>query len=151
MPVFNDSESIPQTVPNGDYIVRVEAIDYGISAGGKTSGSPIYKLKLRVEPFGCLVWEHLIDHELTGWKIDTFLKSCGVKIAKGDAFEFDKADAEKHKRTWVNVVGLRGWATLSTETYNDKQRNKVAVWITTKEKLPRYDDPRDAQEDACPF
>ena len=145
MPTFNDSEARLPFQPEGDYVWCVIEFGSKISSGGKTAGSDLYEVTLEIEPKGSRCFESLIDHEATAWKIDTFLKSAGVKIAKGEAFDFRKdvvenanaAEAnEKKPMKWVNPLGLRGWCHLVVEEYNGKKRNKVAIFYTDKAKLP---------------
>lgn len=148
MPTFNDSENMVQLVPEGDYRFKVVQFDEGISSGAKTAGSTMFKSKLQIElskpgEQGPTLFENFIDHSATAWRIDTFLKSCGVKIPKGAAFEFDRETAIRKKALHVNPYGLRGWCRLVVEDYKPsnstqtKQKNKVAAFYTDKEKLPR--------------
>lgn len=143
MPTFNDSENIAKFVPEGDYTFTVTEFDQAISQGGKTSGSTRYALTLEVDlPSGSRgprVFESLIDHASTAWKIDTFLKSAGVALAKGEGFEFNEGDARKHRAKFVNPIGLRGWCRLVVEEYpanSGKKKNRVSTFYTNKAKLP---------------
>lgn len=143
MPTFNDSENLIPFVPEGDYVFTVTEFNQAISAGGKTAGATKYELTLEVElkdgARGPRVFENLIDHSATAWKIDTFLKSAGVTLAKGEAFEFNVADAEASGARFVEPLGLRGWCRLVVEEYpanSGKRRNKVATFYTNKAKLP---------------
>jgi hypothetical protein len=155
MPVFNDSENKVSVLhEEGDYIYRVAALKCGVSAGGKTNGSDTYELSLLIEKSGGTVFETLIDHDATAWKIDVFLKSAGVTIPNGAAFEFDRERAENVGVRWVNAVGLRGWCKLGVETVTDrdgkpkmengkpKLRNRVAVFYTDREKLAPFVETR---------
>lgn len=142
MPTFNDSENLIPFVPEGDYVFTVTEFSQAISAGGKTAGSTKYELALEIElkdgARGPRVFENLIDHALTAWKIDTFLKSAGVTLAKGEAFEFNAEDAEAHRAKFVQPLGLRGWCRLGVEEYpvnSGKKRNKVATFYTNRAKL----------------
>ena len=167
MPKFNDSENQAPIQPDGDYIFRVIEFSSGISAGSKTRGSDDYKLTLELEPSGAKVNERLIDHPSCDWKIDTFLKSAGVQIAKGAAFEFQENRAIASGVPFINPIGLRGWCRIHTETYAKKgepaedkgkwtgKSNKVAIFYTDKPKLPRIDPPVEADpfaaEDGGPY
>lgn len=137
MPRFNDSEAKTFTVaPEGDYILRVTGFESGISSGGKTAGADKYEVEISIErPEGGRVWENLIDHDLTAWKIDCFIKCMGVVIPKGAGFEFDAEKAAQHGVTYVDPFGLRGWGKLIVEEYQGKKRNKVAIFYTDKPKL----------------
>ena len=142
MPTYNDSDNIEQMVPEGDYKFTVVQFDEGISSGAATAGSTMYKLKLEIALIkpgtrGPTVYENLIDNSKTAWKIDTFLKSAGIKIPKGTSFEFDKSAAAMKGVAHVNPYGLRGWCRLLVDDYQGKKKNKVAMFYTDKEKLAR--------------
>lgn len=142
MPTFNDSENRIQITKEGDYPFTVIEFDQALSKGSKTAGSTMYKPKLEIElpggQRGPHVYESLIDHSSCAWKIDTFLKCCGVALAKGEAFEFDGEEARRLGVRHVNPYGLRGWAHFIIEVGTDKkERNKVSVFYTNKQKLPR--------------
>lgn len=153
MPVFNDSQNIPPVVPEGDYVFCVVGFECGISSGGKTAGSDKYDVELEIEPSGKRVTEFLIDHPSCSWKIDTFLKSCGIQLAKGEAFEFREDIASATGVRWVNPLGLRGHCRLYVEEYTPKggtekrKANKVAVFYTDRPKL----EPRAISEADVPF
>jgi hypothetical protein len=143
MPTFNDSDNLPTHVPEGDYIYTVTGFEQKISAGGKTAGATKYSLTLEIETRagerGPKCFENLIDHASTNWKIDTFLKSAGVTLSKGQGFEFNADDAAASGASFVEPVGLRGWCRLIVEEYplnSGKRRNKVAVFYTNKAKVP---------------
>lgn len=155
MPQFNDSENQAYELQQpGDRILRVMDFEISIQSGGVTSGSEKYDVKIGIEDDNGNVvgmcHENLIDHEKTNWKIDTFLKSMGVKLAKGERFEFNEQKAKAKNVRWVDPLGLRGWGTIKVDTYDKpigppgpeqkkekKYSNKVAIFITNKEKLPR--------------
>lgn len=143
MPVFQDSENVAPLVPQGDYTLTVEKFEIGISKGGKTAGAETYKLELTVDGHGTRVYENLIDAPQTFWKIDTFLKSAGVRhLKKGQAFSFRKDEAERNGWQWVNPIGLRVHARLVQEQLPAKDGrppktvNKVAAFYTDREVLP---------------
>jgi hypothetical protein len=143
MPQFNDSENKTfELLPPGDYVFQVTEFEIGISNGGKTSGSDKYDMKLAIDKGDGVfveVRENMIDHPSCAWKIDTFLKSAGVDIKKGDAFEFRQDVAQDKDVLFVDPIGLRGWCHIKNEAgTNDptKKFNKVSTFYTTKEKLP---------------
>ncbi len=145
MPVFKDSENRSYVLlPAGDYVFRVVEMESGIQDKGKTAGSPFWELKLQIEGKDAIVFERLIDHRDTDWKIDTFLKSSGAAPAKGHAFEFDQQAAAAADCLWINPVGLRGWCKLEVDEYTKPgtttatKKNKVAVFYTDRPKLPRH-------------
>ncbi len=141
MPIFNDSENIPPVAPEGDYVFCVTDFESKISNGAKTRGCDQYVVEFTLEPVGNRVIEYLTDHENTSWKIDCFLKSAGVKLAKGEKFEFQE-DRCKPGVRFVDPIGLRGWChiiqdTLPPTTTHSKELivNKIAVFYTDREKL----------------
>ena len=153
MPKFNDSENIPPLLPEGDYVFCVTDFDSKISQGAKTRGSDMFELTLAIEPTGKQVYDNLIDHSTCGWKIDTFLKSAGVKLAKGESFEFRQDLANANAVKWVNPLGLRGWCRLVQEELPPKEGrkaltvNKVATYYTDKAKISA----RVVEEEEKPF
>lgn len=151
MPTFNDSENIINLVPEGDYKFTVVDFAIGLSSGGKTSGSEKYEVKYEVEKGKekSITYDTLIDHELCAWKLDTFLKCSGVRLAKGERFTFRKDEAESQNIRWINPLGLRGWFKLFVDEYQGKKRNKVSMYYTDKEKLAQV--VVESKEDNIPF
>ena len=88
--------------------------------------------------------EQLLDHPSCSWKIDTFLKSAGIrKLAKGQDFEFDEDSADDKDVPWINPMGLRCIAhVIVDESYVSaitKQvvpKNRVSVFYTDRPALP---------------
>lgn len=157
MPTFKNEEARKPYIPAGDYIFCVREFECGLSNGGKTSGSDKYDLTLEIEGAGHTVFEGLIDHKTTAWKINTFLKCCGVKLAEGEAFEFRKDLAESNGVRWVNPLGLRGHCALIVDTYEKKsdekgkptgKSNKLAIFYTDRTKLPPNAQVAGAEEEA---
>jgi hypothetical protein len=164
MPVFHDSENRPPAVlfKPGDYKFTVTDFEIGMSNGGKTSGCPQYSMALSVDvDKGATVYETLTDDSDKGknskcaWRIDTWLKCCGVKLAKGQSFEFRQDEANTNGVPWVNPIGLRGWAAFHQESYIPKGSTeprfsmKVRTFYTDKEKLPPDEKLRGAADAAA--
>jgi hypothetical protein len=145
MPKFNDSNNIPALLEDGDYIYTVTEFSSKVMQAGKTSGSDAYEMTVKIAPTGKPIPVLLIDHPSCDWKIDTFVKSAGVQLAKGQGFEFIKTRAEHSGVPWVDPIGLRGWCHVSVKTIpanppkypNTRDVNEVAVFYTDKEKLSR--------------
>jgi hypothetical protein len=152
MPTYTDAPPKTFTVlPEGDYIFHVTNFEIGISTGGKTSGSEKYQVTLEIEGKGADLDETLIDHPNTIWKVEAFLKSCGVVLKKGEPYEFRKDKADETGIRWIDPIGMRGWCKLTHEPYTTKAGknitvNRVALFYTDKEKLPAR-----KIEDALPF
>ena len=155
MPSFVYTDAPPKSfepLPPGDYLAQVTECEFLIQQGGKTSGSDVMELTFETldkDGVAHKFFERLIFHESTGWKIDTFVKSFNLLIdakppAKGQAIEWSER----------MVVGLQGWVTLKVEEYKCrddtmKKTNRVAVFITNKEKLPKLVEiPADAAGEA---
>jgi hypothetical protein len=86
--------------------------------------------------------ETLIDHESCIWKIDSFLKACGIRqLKKGQAFHFEKDKAEKLGVPWINPMGLRCPALIAHDQYTSTKsgkevtKNVVGTYYTDKEPL----------------
>jgi hypothetical protein len=145
MPTFQDSDNISNViVPDGDYVFCCTGFDASISSGGKTAGADKFSLDLALEVpgQGATVYENLIDHPSCAWKFDVFLKSSGVRLVKGEQFDFRRSVADNLRVRWINPIGLRGWCHITTEEYTPKaggekkKKNKVAIFYTDKQKLP---------------
>ncbi|PYS91101.1 MAG: hypothetical protein DMF62_03080 [Acidobacteria bacterium] len=157
MPTFNDSSPLAGAVlmPEGDYALTVTKFEQRISTGQRTAGSALFLLEFKIEPEGFCT-DCLVDSLKTLWRIDIFLKACGVKINKGGIFEF-RADLAKSKAVqWINPIGLRCFAHVIVEEYDSRnygrqRRNKVGQYLLNKEHLPRVetaDHPEDEAEAA---
>jgi hypothetical protein len=142
MPIFQDSENAYAVVPEGDYVLCVYEFSSDLSTGKKTTGAKRYNIVFTVEGTDSKIKESLIDHESCIWKIDTFLKSCGIRnLQKGQAWEFEKDEAEKQGVPWINPMGLRCHAAIIHDTYtsqrgNEVTKNKIAAFYTDREVLP---------------
>lgn len=153
MPKFNDSENRVMMVSEGDYIFCV--VDFGckISTGAKTRGADQFELEIEIEPKGSMVFETLTDHESCLWKIDTFLKSAGVTLAKGEAYEFREDTAKEKGVCWINPLGLRGWCRVIEDSYtkpgttNPIKKNKIGTFYTDRPKLPARVIEQELEED----
>lgn len=138
MPTFKGKENMPpqELLPKGDY--PFEVVDWGraISKGKSTRGADTYELKVRVNDTNT-VYETLIDHESTDWKIDCFLRCTGVELKVGQSFEFGEDPGQ------VNPKGLRGWCAVVVDEYIPegktiaKKKNKIGTFYTDKPKIPR--------------
>jgi hypothetical protein len=141
MPIFQDSESAYAVVPEGDYVLCVFEFSTDISTGKKTNGSKRYNIVFNIEGTDSKLKEALIDHDSCIWKIDTFLKASGIRnMKKGQAWEFEKEEADTEGVPWINPMGLRCHASLIHDTYmsqrgNEVTKNKVGAF-NTDPKLP---------------
>jgi hypothetical protein len=152
MPVFNDSENMIPVVPEGDYIFCVLNFECKISNGPKTRGCDQFEVELILESSGKKITEYLTDAPTTSWKIDTFIKCAGVKLAKGEKFEF-RQDLAGDGVRFIDPIGLRGWCRVTQEEVpaNGQRKafmaNKIATFYTDKEKLA----PKRIAEEDKPF
>lgn len=122
MPIFQDSESPFEIVPEGDYTLTVFEFTTDLSSGKKTNGKERFNIIFNIEGTKSKVRETLIDHESCIWKIDAFLKACGIRnLQKGQAFHFEKDRAEELEVPWINPMGLRCRATVGQETYTSNR------------------------------
>ena len=141
MPRYEDRENMPDLIEPGEYMFKVLAIELGISAGAKTVGSDKFDLKLAIPAKGGYVmYDALIDHDCISWRIDTFVKSCGIKIAKGQTFSFVKEDTGVPGEHCP--VGCFGWCVVrvsefTTKTGGKKSKNEIAVYLTDRAKIAR--------------
>jgi hypothetical protein len=146
---YGDSDNVLLFVELGDYVVEINDVAFGLSKQGNDK----IDLKLKVEKTGTTVYDVLTFSEKAFWRIDTCLKSCGVKIAKGEDAEFNKERLKEGQR-YIKLIGLRGWVTLGVEEYpvgSGKKKNKVLTWLTDKEKLAPSEANTVAEEDEVQF
>jgi hypothetical protein len=146
MPVFTNQENKAFVLRKaGDYPFQVVGMESGLQTGtGKTAGCPYWEMKLKIDDAeGGTVFKRLIDHPSCNWMIDTFLKSAGVEVTEGTAFEFVEDTAESSGCLWIDPIGLRGWFHLGVEEYDSKKsgqkekRNSVLSFLTDRPKRPR--------------
>lgn len=141
MPIFQDSESAYAVVPEGDYILTVFEFTTDISTGKKTNGVDRFNVVFNIEGTDSKLKEVLLDHDSCMWKIDTFLKSAGIRsLQKGQAFHFEKNRAEEMGVAWINPMGLRCWASVVHDKYTNSRgtevtKNKVGAFYTDREIL----------------
>lgn len=144
MPIYTDAEPSFKIVLPGDYILAVSEFKFGISTGPKTKGCELYEVLFIIEEHDSKIKERLIDHPSCSWKIDTFLKSAGIRtLAKGQAFTFDEEESETGEASWVNPMGLRCWAHLiidesyvSPTTKKVVPKNTIDLFYTDRAALP---------------
>jgi len=144
MPVFQDSENVSyELLKPGDYILTVFEFTTDLSSSaGATNGKDRFNIVFNVEGETTKVRETLYDAPTTIWKIDAFLKACGIRnLKKGQAFHFEKEKAEQMGIPWINPMGLRCEAEIVNETYRstrsgkDVVKNKVETYYTDREVL----------------
>ena len=158
MPTFNDSEPKKfEILEPQDIRWQITEFEIGISRGAKTAGSDEYNITFMAEDTGVSWKEKIQDHPSTAWKIDLLLKSGGVKLAKGQSFEFREDLAHQKGLLWVNPIGLRGHGRVKVEAYaktSDKpghptgRSNRMDIFYTDKGVLPRVEPPA---AEPCPF
>ena len=119
-----------QLLEPGNYIAIVAEAREGTS----NAGNP--KIDLKLEVGGAIVFDTLTFIESAGWKIDTFLKACGLAPAKG---EFVELTAEK----CINAVGRVRIGTKPGLKDPSKVYNSVEGWLTDRESLAIADKARD--------
>lgn len=141
MPTFRDAESAYALVPEGDYVLCVFEFTSELSTGKRTNGARKYNLVFNIEGTDSKIKEVMIDHPSCDWKIDTFLKSSGLRnLAPGLVYEFEKIRADEKGVPWINPMGLRCTASIVHETYtsqrgNEVTKNKIAAYHTDREIL----------------
>lgn len=147
MPTFQDREARGQVIKEQDGVFCVTAFAISTLQRGVCSGAEMITLTLEIEGTAARFEENLIDHEKTGWKIDTFLKSSGVAMSKGQSFSWTDENVSRHDV--VNPIGLRGWCHVGQEEYESNTvknpdgskkrfpKNTIAVFYTDRPKLLR--------------
>jgi hypothetical protein len=157
MPVFKDRQG-RKVLPEGDYILCLTEIEFKLSQGPKTRGQPQYDITFEVEGNDASIREVLTDHESTAWRLDQFLKACGVEVAKDEGWEFEESEARAKGRRWIQPLGLRCHVRLSVEKWTSEKtgrtgdQNRVYCFYTDRPKLTARVLPGNiAGDDDCPF
>ena len=156
MPTFNDSENRLMHQPAGDYVFTVVGLEKKLVSSGKNAGAAMDALKLEITSKKgdvSTLYDNLIDSPKTAWKYDVFIKSAGVKLAKGQPFELTD---DPQAPTDINPLGLRGWCHVRLVEYppnSGKMKNEIEVYYTNREKLPsvevQTEDTAQAADDAA--
>ena len=120
MPSYRSSEPTarPDFVEPGEYTVEVLNAEETVSQ----KGSDMIELKLRVQPSGATMFDHLVFMETAFWKIDAFRAATGENVAPDQEVEI-RAD---------DLIGRTGRARLVVEEFNGRKRNKIAAWLPPK-------------------
>lgn len=134
MPVYTDSEEKKFNCEPGDYIIRCVGFDQGFSKGAKTAGCTQWEFGFLIEGKGVELSEYFIDSEKTLWKLELYLRACGIKIKKGEAYEFSAQAAKDNNCRHIEPEGLRCWATVGMKEVTEKDRD-YAVANMPKEKM----------------
>ncbi len=134
----------------GDYPFEVVGFDCGLCPFGKEEkSSEMVELKLKFfadktfsKPLA--EWtERIVLHSKWEWKLHQFNAAANVQVDGRPIQVGDEFDYNEH-----SCVGLRGWAKCEPENDKDKTKiddrtgqvkryNRVAVFITNKEKLAK--------------
>jgi hypothetical protein len=143
--------------PEGDYLLEVVETEKAISNGAKTRGIEQAELKCKFVRDGGYLFDTLtvpqdetLDDETRDFlenRVNTFLVSTSFPLEEGESINADMiADMSP---------GLRGWARVIIDEYNNKKKNKVLFWYTDKEKFPRTQTPAPApateEEEPAPW
>jgi hypothetical protein len=117
MPSYKASEPsvAPEAVKPGEYHCEIINAEEGKSQSG---GNPIISLKLRLENEAVL-YDRLVFTPSAFWKIDSFRAAIGQKVIPDEEVNIE-ADELVGKTARIRVVN---------ETYEGRQRSKVAAWL----------------------
>jgi hypothetical protein len=118
MPTYKASDiaTRPDFVEPGDYTVEVIHAEETVSQ----KGHDMIELKLRVEPSGAILFDHLVFMPNSFWKIDAFRVATGEEVTPDEDVEVIADD----------MIGRTGRVRLMVEEYKGRKRNKVAAWLT---------------------
>ena len=113
-------------VPEGEYTLKVIDAEEGFSQAGNEMLKPVFRVLFEDGSEGPKVYENLVFSEKTKWRVDQFVAACGKHPGKGVKFDLFPA----------MIFGWTCRAKLKIETYNGKDRNKVAEFIITDAQTP---------------
>ena len=117
MPSYRSSEptSRPDFVEPGEYTLEVLNAEEAVSQ----KGSDMIELKLRIQPSGAILFDHLVFMDTAFWKIDAFRAATGEHVGADQEVEI-RAD---------DLIGRTGRAKLIVEEFKGRKRNKVGAWL----------------------
>jgi hypothetical protein len=130
MPSYRSGDaSRPEYVNAGEYSVEITGAEETVSK----NKNDMIELRLKVEPDGVVLFDHLVFAESSFWKIDAFRASVGEKVVPGEEVDIVADD----------LIGRTGKVRLIVEDYQGRKRNKVAAWLVpqTSEKGGQGDRP----------
>ena len=119
-----------QLLEPGNYIAIVAEAREGTS----NAGNP--KIDLKLDVGGVTVFDQLVFTENAGWRIDTFLKACGLAPEKGAYLDLTAKMCE-------GAVGRVRIGKKPGLKDPSKIYNSVEAWLTDKESLAIADKARD--------
>jgi len=119
-----------QLLEPGNYIAIVAEAREGTS----NAGNPKIDLKLNIN--GAIVFDQLVFVESAAWKVDCFLKACGLAPEKGQFIDLTAAMCER-------AVGRVRIGTKPGLKDPSKVYNSVEGWLTDKESIAIADKARD--------
>lgn len=141
MPSYRSSEpnARPDFVEPGEYTAEVVNAEETFSQ----KGHEMIELKLRVQPSGATLFDHLVFMETAFWKIDTFRAATGENVGADQEVEI-RAD---------DLIGRTGRVRLIVEEFNGRKRNKVAAWLAPMPANAALTDanPKPKNDDNIPF
>lgn len=140
---FSDSDNKAfARLKEGDYILEVVGFGFGLTNSNEDKVdlkvSVVNPNDLNAKPHELQIREQLTLSEKAGWRVDTFLKSCGITLEKGADVEFDQKLRGRPGCTFIDLRGLRGWASVVDEpSQKDPKKiySKVGTWYTNKGKV----------------
>lgn len=116
MPSYKASEpSTFDCLPAGEY--NVEIVNAAETFSQKQH--EMIELKLKAEPSGAVIFDHLVFMPNAFWKIDSFRAATGEVVTPGEDVEIIADE----------LIGRQGRVRLVVEEYNGRKRNKVAAWL----------------------
>jgi len=130
MPSYRSGDATrPEYVNAGEYSVEITGAEETVSK----NKNDMIELRLKVEPDGVVLFDHLVFAESSFWKIDAFRASVGEKVVPGEEVDIVADD----------LIGRTGKVRLIVEDYQGRKRNKVAAWLVpqTSEKGGQGDRP----------
>ena len=124
MPSYRSSEptSRPDFVEPGEYHLEVLNAEEAFSQ----KGHEMIELKLRVQPSGAILFDHLVFMDTAFWKIDAFRAATGEHVGAEQEVEI-RAD---------DLIGRTGRAKLIVEEYKGRKRNKIGAWLPPRPAAP---------------
>jgi hypothetical protein len=132
---FTGVESGGRTVPDGNYLAKIDSVEEKESG----EGNPYLGLKLKIQAGkakGSVVYDNISLLPQALWKLRTLLERIGFEVPDGE-MDFDPQE----------IVGEEVTIVVVNETYDKKERPRVGDYLSTAENEEEEDEEEDEAEE----
>jgi hypothetical protein len=127
-----------ETYPEGSYVMKVDSWERTEASTGTPQLRYHFTIQQPAEYKGKTFVDHFALTEKALWRIATFIARCGIELGT-------LAKMEVGSPVFINVLnkskGRKVGAVVENESYNGKERNKVAEYILVEKEFVDVDGP----------